>query len=168
MNKENVLADILAIGGSTSPETLESPGRQFIEKIKNVKDILQSTQNEMTEFSKFARSKNYLTPNIDDYYHTKAMYDATRGNPVRGAMAFGGGLIKETIDIPKYTKSNGLGYALKESAKDIYRNGRGILWSLLNPDVPADENEDIKNLQTPTMKAIMPLYEILKNGKKTD
>lgn len=143
-------------------KALKSP----VNEGKDVYNILKSYQNDMQNFEKFAKSKNYLTPNVDRWYHPAAMYDATQGNLYRGLMAFGMGMAKEGLDFIKYTKNtHNPVYAGWEGLKDIGRNIKGISLSLLNPDVPVEENELLKNLQTPTMRDIMPEYRE-KNGKK--
>jgi len=133
----------------------------MFEQIKDVKNILVAYKNDMDRFQKFAIEHNYLTPNIDTWYHTSAMYDAAKGDPGRALAALVAGAIKEVRDIPKYTKDKGLAYALRESKKDMKNNIQGILWSFETPEIKAQENDKINNLQTPTMRDIMPLYRAL-------
>lgn len=133
----------------------------MFDNLKDVKNTLVSYKQDMDRFQQFARQHNYLTPGIDTWYHTAAMYDATKGDPARALAALVAGAVKEAKDIAHYTKTNGLNYALKESRKDMKNNIKGILWSFQTPNIPAQENEKIKNLQTPTMLDIMPVYRAL-------
>lgn len=132
-------------------------------------DVYKTLRDGMADkekFDRFAAQKNYLTPNTDTYFHTKAMYDATKGSFRRGAIAFLGGVIKEMKDYKDYSATKDKEYALREGLKDIKNNARGVYLSITHPFIPSDKNNAIKNLQTPTMRDIMPLYEALKNGKK--
>ena len=129
----------------------------------DVKKTLVDYMHDKENFDKFAKSKNYLTPNTDIYYHTAAMYDAAQGDRQRALMAFAAGLYKELSDFQKYSKSHGFNYAMSEGAKDMINNIYGITESFKTPGVKAKDNENIKNLQTPTMRDIMPIYEALKH-----
>lgn len=132
---------------------------------KDVVRILRAYKQDMDSFTKYAREHNYLTPNVDKWYHTAAMNDATKGDWFRGLVALGAGAAKEVIDLPKYIKEKGVLYALKEGAKDLKNDFVGVRSSWQNPDLPIEQNNWINNLQTPTMRDIMPLYRE-ENGKK--
>lgn len=155
-----------ALGAIGSIEIADIPPAAIKYKVKDVRRILENAHKDMLDFNAFAHRMNYGTPNVDRAYHTKAMYDATDGNFVRGLIALGGGLYKEYLDMKKYTKDRDFWYALKESAKDMGNNINGVWKSWMNPYLPSDEHPKIKNLQTPTMRDIMPLYGALKNDKK--
>jgi hypothetical protein len=135
----------------------------LIDKASDVKKTLVDYMHDKQNFDKFAASKNYGTPNTDIYYHTAAMYDAAQGDRQRALMAFAAGLYKEIDDWLKYSKSKGFGYATREGAKDMINNIYGINESFRTPGIKAKDNENIKNLQTPTMRDIMPIYEALKH-----
>lgn len=161
MNEEQKIKLAEALSGNTLQKTTSVK-----DNIADVVRILREYNDDMKNFQKYAESRNYGTPNIDRWYHTTAMYDATKGNLLRGTAALGAGILKEVGDLGKYALK---GYtpraALWEGIKDIYRDGLGVGSSLFNPDIPADENILLKNLQTPTIRAIMPEYRS-KYGKK--
>lgn len=136
-----------------------------VDEAKDTVNVLRAYQDDMQKFSKFAESKNYHAPNLDRWYHPTAMYTATKGSPYRGLVALGAGTIKELKDIVKYTKETyNPAYAVWESVKDQFRNLGGVGASIFNPNLPAEENNWLKSLQTPTIRAIMPEYRE-KNGK---
>ena len=164
MNKNEILADLLLLG-DTSADALEQPGKKLFNKGKDVYHTLKQYKHDMDDFNKYAADNNYLTPNVDRYYHTAAMYDAVRGDPTKAAIAFIMGLGKEAKDIIKYSFTKNPVYAAKESIKDIQNNINGIYQSFLS-DKPAEENPQIKQLQTPTMIDIMPMYKALKNENR--
>ena len=163
---QDILTALGMIGGTGGIEVIESPRDVINNKTSDVRRILVDAKNDMENFNAFAHKMNYVTPNVDTAFHTKAMYDATDGNFVRGLIALGAGVYKEYLDMKKYTKDHDFWYALNESAKDMGNNINGVWKSWLNPNLPSDQHPKIKNLQTPTMRNIMPLYEALKNDKK--
>ena len=136
-----------------------------IQEGKDVIRILKAYKDDKDQFIDYAGKRNYLTPNVDVWYHTTGAYDATKGNLFRGAVALGAGAMKEIMDLPVYIKNKGVKTAFKEGIKDFMNDYRGVRESLRNPNIPAEENNWLKNLQTPTMHDIMPEYRN-KYGKK--
>lgn len=160
MNNEQVIAVINALGKEPI-NPLVKPANE----VRDVIDILRAYQDDRDNFTKYAASRNYAAPNLDKWYHPASMYDATKGNLFRGLVALNAGLAKEGLDFIKYTRDtyNPL-YAGWEGIKDLARNLGGVGASLFNPNTPVEENNWIKNLQTPTMRDIMPEYRS-KHGK---
>ena len=159
MTKEQKIAIAEALQGKR--EWRPNPFQEAADVVR----ILRAYKEDKDKFLDYAAKRNFATPNVDVWYHTTGSYDATKGDPFRGAVTLGAGLMKEIFDLPVYIKNKGFVPALKEFGKDISNDYRGVKESLKTPDISANENKLLKALQTPTMHAIMPEYRSI-YGKK--
>ena len=111
---------------------------------------LRRTGKEMREYG-------VKPDNLDDYYHTKAHYEAARYGPVGFATAQGVGLLKELFDVPKNALRRMLATEIKDDfIKDLTNNGIGGISGLLR------EQDAVKDRKTNSM-AVLDIVKALKN-----